>query len=503
MPFRLSSLSPHHATIFLLVFLEYLQSVMVSFSSSYISGGVSAAPEEFSLAAACYATVAVVVILSHRWLVQQLGYRALLRLSLLLFAVGAVLCARCDSVGGLIIGRMVQACGGAAFFTASRVQVLHYQGKERLLALLSMPMGITLGSALAPVLAAYLIGHFNWRAIFWVMLPLTFLVDRVVAHAVPESEPVENEQPDQLHPWSILLLTLGVFMLLFVLERARFDLFDHELSLLTATVVAIGFLLVYLRHEWRRPARLITYEDFSSNRYWLGLCLYFFGYVVVSANNYILPLFLVQGLGFAVQSTGWALGLSGLISVLVVPLQMWVMMKKPFLKPHVLTGLLSLGCFGWLASRFSQDVTLVNVGAVLMLLNGVFMSMILGAAAAGTFRGIQDKVFTHAYQVKNSMREIANAIGVSLATILVQMRSTLHFNRLAESTGSVFPLYGNAGAEADPWNLLQAPGQAVLQRLSLEMTRQSVLMACQDFFWLLCLVGLLGAGWMFVQRRLV
>ena len=34
----------HLATIFLLVALEYLQSGMVSFSSSFISGGIGAAP---------------------------------------------------------------------------------------------------------------------------------------------------------------------------------------------------------------------------------------------------------------------------------------------------------------------------------------------------------------------------------------------------------------------------------------------------------------------------
>jgi len=503
MPFRLSSLSLHHASIFLLVFLEYLQTVMVSFASSYISGGVDAAPEEFSLAAACYATVAVVVILAHRWLVQQLGYRRLLRLSLLAFALGAMVCACSNTVGGLIMGRMIQACGGAAFFTASRVQVLHYQGKDRILALLSMPIGITLATALAPVLAAGLLGWANWRAIFWVMLPLALLVDQVIAHAVPEGEPVENELPDQLHPWSTLLLTLGVFLLLFVLERARFDLFDHELSLFAGIVAGGGLLLLYLWREWRHDAPLISYAQFFSYRYWLGLGMYFFGYIVVSASNYILPLFMVQGLGFAVQTTGWTLGLSGLIALLIIPLQMWLMMRRPFLKPHLLAGMLCLSVFGWMASRLSQDVTLMRIGLILLLLNGLFMPLILGAAAAGTFRGIHDKIFTHAYQVKNSMREIANALGVSLATILVQMRGTLHYSRLAESTRSLLPLYGNAGVSADPWGLLGDPVRPALLRLSAEISRQSVLMSCQDFFWLLCLLGLAGGLWLGVQRRLV
>jgi len=502
MSFRLSSLSLHHASILLIVFLEYLQTIMVSFASSYISGGVDAAPEEFSLAAACYATVAVVAILAHRWLVQQLGYRRLLRLSLLAFAAGAVVCALSDSVTQFIMGRMIQACGGAAFFTASRVQVLHYQGRDRIPAMLSMPVGITLASALAPILASWLVGGYSWRALFWVMLPFTLIVDQVVAHAVPEREPVENEHPDQLHPWGILALTLGVFMLQFVLERSRYDLFSDFLPLFIGTVLAVGLLLGYLWHDWQSASPLITYAQFSSYRYWLGLCMYFFGYLVISTSNYILPLFMVQGLGFAVQTTGWALGLSSLSGLVALSIHFRLMMRWPMLKPYLLVSLLSLFCFGWLTSRFSEEVTLLHIGGVLLLLNGVFMPFALGTAAAGTFRGISDKVFTHAYQVKNSMREVANAMGISLATIIVQMRGNLHYSRLAESTTSIYPNYGNAGSPTDPWGLLDHPSTSALARLSTEVSRQSTLLACQDYFWGLCLVAVVSAVLLSMQKRL-
>lgn len=502
MPFRLSSLSLHHASILLIVFLEYLQTIMVSFASSYISGGVDAAPEEFSLAAACYATVAVVVILAHRWLVQQLGYRRMLRLSLLAFAAGALVCACCNSVSGLILGRMIQASGGAAFFTASRVQVLHYQGRERIPALLSMPVGITLASALAPMLAASLVSNYSWRALFWVMLPLTLLVDQVVARAVPEREPVENEQPDQLHPWGILLLTLGVFMLQFVLERARFDLFADTLPLCIGALLALGLLLAYVRHDWRHRTPLISYAQFSSYHYWFGLGMYFFGYMVISTSNYILPLFMVQGLGFAVQTTGWMLGLTSLAGMVTIFLHFGLMTRWPSMKRYLQLSLLSLLLFGWVASGFTQEVTLWYIGASLLLLNAWFMPFALGTAAAATFRGINDKVFTHAYQVKNSMREVANALGVSVATIVVQMRSSLHYSRLAESTASIYPAYGNPGSPNDPWGLLDHPAPSALSRLSSEISRQATMMACQDYFWGLCAIAVISAVLLLMQRRL-
>jgi MFS transporter, DHA2 family, multidrug resistance protein len=499
---RSPGLSLHHLSILSIVFLEYLQTIMVSFASQYISGGIDASPEEFSLAGASYAAVAVLTILSHRWLVRRLGYRQLLRLSLLSFAGGAAVCALSDTVPMFIAGRMLAATGGAAFFTASRVQVLHYTGKARLPALLAMPIGITLASALAPMLAAALVSLYTWRALFWVMLPLAALVDRIVALAVPQREPVEDEQPDRLHPWGILCLSCGMFMLQFVLERSRYDLFGHPLSLLLLSTVSVSVLLLYFWQEWRSDVPLISYASFASYRYWQGLAVYGFGYLVISSCNVILPIFMVQGLGFALQTTGWVIGLSSLAGIVSLFVHMRLMMRWPFLRRWLAVGFLSLLAFGLAAGALSQEVTLGRIGLILLLLNAVFMPFSLGTAAAGTFRGVNEKVFTHAYQVKNSMREVANATGLSIATILIQMRGTLHYSRLAEHTAELTPWYGGLGSAPDPWGLLSHPGLSDLARLSAEISRQSTLMACQDYFRGLCFVAALALSALLIQRRL-
>ena len=500
---RSSELSLHHLSIFAIVFLEYLQTIMVSFASSYISGGIDAAPEEFSLAAASYAGVAVLTILTHRWLVRRFGYRRLLRLSLLTFAAGAAACALADTVPAFIAGRMLAATGGAAFFTASRVQVLHYDGKARIPALLAMPVGITLASALAPVLAATLVSHFNWRALFWVMLPLIALVDLIVSQAVPQREPAHDEQADALHPWGILSLVLGIFLLQFVLERSRYDLFGHPLSLLGLGALAFGALAIHFWHEWRSNAPLISYAGFASYRYWVGIVVYGCGYLVISSSNVILPIFMVQGLGFALQTTGWAIGLSSLAGVVSLFVHFRLMMRWPFLRRWLAVSSLALLCFGWIAGAMSQEVPLWQISLTMLLLNAFFMPFALGTAAAGTFRGVEDKVFTHAYQVKNSMREVANATGTSVATIMIQMRSSLHYSRLAESTANLTPWYGGSTAGPDPWHLLSHPSMSDLARLSSEISRQATLMACQDYFRGLCVFAVVALLAVLIQRRLV
>jgi DHA2 family multidrug resistance protein len=108
---------------------------MISFASGHISGGIGAAPKEFSLAAATYAGAAILMIWRHRWLAEHLSYRSFVRLSLALFVIGAVLCAAAGNTDEFIAGRFVQALGGSAFFTAARTQVNRFEGAERGLAI--------------------------------------------------------------------------------------------------------------------------------------------------------------------------------------------------------------------------------------------------------------------------------------------------------------------------------------------------------------------------------
>jgi MFS family permease len=479
----------HLLLLALIVFLEYLQSGMVSFSSSYIMGGIGAAPEEFSLAAACYAAVAVVMIFKHRWLVERLGYRVFLCLALLFFALGAIACASADTVAQFIAGRMVQAVGGSAFFTAGRVQVQHYQGRARIRALYCFATGIFVGSGLAPFTAAALLDHVGWRAIFLVMLPLVLLVALMVEHGVPAHEPVEYEQRSRVHLAGTLSLAAGIFLLQFVLERSQYDIFSQRASLLLLGGLAVALIAAFVWHDRSRAEPLIPYHAFANGRYRAGLTLYFFCYLLISASAYMLPVFLVRGLGFTVTSIGWMLSLASLCGLITLTLHLKQLLRDPRIKQYLLFAFAVLFTFGWWMSRMSEEVSQWQLFWPILLNNGVFLAVAQGTAAFGTFRDVDEKVFSQAYQVKNVLREVANATGVSIATILLQMRSTLHYQRLAESV--------------DPLGQWRGAPMARLAELAGLISRQATLMACQDYFWGLCVVALAAATVAMWQRRLV
>lgn len=479
--------------IALMVALEFVQNGIVSFSAAYISGGVGAAPEEFSLVAAVYAGTAIVMISMHRWLVDHLGYRTFIRASLLLFALGALACALADGVRELIIGRVIQALGGSAFFTAARMQVNRFPGPERVEAIRYLVYGLIGGSAMAPWLASLLLSHASWPAVFLGPLLLVFPV--AILSELTLEERLAGGSRARLHPGSMLLLAGAAFGLQYAVERAPYDFYSDGIRIGLCVLLALPCLLFYCRSQYGRAHALLPFDRFMSDRYVAGLLFYGICYLVLSSCNYMLPVTLQRGLGFPVLSTGMILSVTSLVSVVMALGHIVLVRRFPMQRKYLVAAFAMLAFFGMDLSRISPDISLWQLVPPLLAL-AAFSAIGQGTAGLNTFVGLDDAVFSQAYQTKNMLRELLNSSGISLATVLLQARTTVHYTRIAEriDDGSLI------------WGGLEVPragssGLAAWQQLAGQVTQQSTLMACLDFFFL---IGCLGTGCVLLsmlQRR--
>jgi MFS family permease len=485
-------------TILVLASVEFLQNAMVSFSSAYISGGVDAAPEEFSLAAAVYAGTAIMMIAMHRWLVEQLGYRQFMRASLLIFSLGALLCANADTPTGLILGRLVQAIGGAAFFTGARVQVNRFKGPARGVSIRFMAGGLIGGASLGAWVASMMLEHATWRALFIAPLPL------VAVAAVLCELSLENRVPharrSHPHPIGTMMLTGMILCAQYLLERSQYDFFAQPVHLAVLLACAAVGLYGFMRAEFNRPRALLPLERFSGGRFAAGITLYALCYLVLSSTGYMLPVLLQRGLGFPVLATGTLLSGAALLGVVASLIHIVMIPRFPSQRKYLLLAFSSLAVFGFTMSSASPQVDLWHFIWPLIAY-AMFGSFAQGTAALNSFSQIGEDVFSEAYQAKNMMRELVNSTGISLATLILQSRSTLHYSRIVERIDVAHLDPQSAGPFI---GLIADPTQpALLQQLAAAVTQQATLMACLDFFFALgC--GALVLGTIFVlQRKIV
>jgi DHA1 family bicyclomycin/chloramphenicol resistance-like MFS transporter len=127
--------------------------------------GVSTGMAQLALSLSILANA--IATLSYGPLSDRFGRRPVVLGGLSLFVVGSLMCTVAPTIGLLILGRIVQAAGGAAGMVIARAIVRDLYDRDRAAAAIAyLTMAMVVAPMLAPSVGAILMGLSDWRAIF-------------------------------------------------------------------------------------------------------------------------------------------------------------------------------------------------------------------------------------------------------------------------------------------------------------------------------------------------
>jgi len=497
-----------YAMIFLLSLVEFLQSGMTAFAAAPIMGETGIGPEEFSLIAAVYASLAIVGISMHRWLVERIGGRRFIQAAAAVSMLGAVLCAMSQAFHGFLAGRAVMALGGGVFFTACRM-IIHHRlaGPQRFAGIRCLASGLAIGISAAPWLASLAVSNDTWSAMYWGIAALAALIF-VLAGFTLDARPMAvggAAQPGV--QWrQQLLLAISSFLLLYALQRFYYDFGSVALGdALVLAGAAVG-LLVYLRQQHRETLPLLRVREMLRARYLAGLALFFFAYVMLGANNAVIPAMLQGTLGFAWSTVGQieAIGLGMALLTWLVTSRL--LPRHPAPRKFLVVGFLALALFGVMMTRINTGANLWSNVLPALAFNSIFLLTVLPVTAMQTFREMErdESLFSNAQQLKNMMSQAAIAIGITLATIGQQWRTALHYSGLSAQINAGNPIYNATSQQLQQaLESTMTPAESAkiaLARVAQLLAQQSAMLANIDHFGLIAILGMLGIGVMMVQK---
>jgi len=151
-------------------------------------------------------------------------------------------------------------------------------------------------------------------------------------------------------------------------------------------------------------------------------------------------------------------------------------------------GMMFLAGYGLLMSGLNGEATMGRIAAIL-LCNGAFMTVFIMAVAQGTFGAVEPGAFSHAYQTKNIIRQLALSSAVSVSTVFIQGRNALHYNRLIERFDAGGPWLADAVRQLRT-ALPAIDPQSAVGLLGAELSRQTLMLSCLEFYRLEMWVGL-------------
>ena len=128
---------------------------------------------------------------------DRLGRRRVFQLGLLLFTLGSLLCGLAPSLAWLVVFRVLQAVGGSMLnpVALSIISNTFPDPRERARALGFWGATFGLSMALGPVLGGLLV-PLDWRAIFWINVPVGIAAFVLAQKYIPESRAPRTRRVD-------------------------------------------------------------------------------------------------------------------------------------------------------------------------------------------------------------------------------------------------------------------------------------------------------------------
>lgn len=438
-----------------------------------MQGDLSAGIDQISWVITASVVASALGIPPCAWLAGRFGRRRVMVVSMLLFSVCSGLVGLADSLGGVVLFRILQSLVGAPIVALSQATIIDvFPEEERGSAIAGWSMGVLVGWVMAPSLGAYIGELHSWRVIFFLLLPIG-----LVGAAAPLLTDETDRQPDQPFDW-MGFATISVFLvaLLIVLNRGqREDWFESD-QIVWLTVTGGIALYGFVIHTTRTAHPFIRWRIFKDWNYSLGILIVFVYASLSLAPLVMIPTMLAELKGLELLTTGVILiprGVSQVFGLLFIG----YLIRKFDPRAVTVVGWLLFAAGGWPMANYNLNIGLWDV-VWPNLVQGFAQSLMLVPATMLLYANLTRELRIDAAAVMQLTYSLASSVGVALSvTFLTRTSQVTHEELAAEVIPSneifYFPQYA--------W--VDFDSVASLSAMEAEITQQALMIGYVNVFW--------------------
>mgnify|MGYP003489152496 FL=1 len=157
-------------------FLVPVNSTMITIGLASITETFSTTLTNVSWVVTIYLIIMIVTQPIAGKLGDMYGNRNMFLIGLALFLIASIVCIYAQNLTMLIIGRAIQAIGGALISPNGTAILRFITPKEQLAKVFGLfGFSMSIGAAIGPLLGAFLINTWDWHSTFWINIPLATL----------------------------------------------------------------------------------------------------------------------------------------------------------------------------------------------------------------------------------------------------------------------------------------------------------------------------------------
>ena len=343
------------------------------------------------------------------FLIQKFTTRAMFLAAIGIFVAGTLICALAPIYPVLLVGRVVQAASGGMIMPLMQTILFAiFPRHKRGTAMGTFGLVIAFAPAIGPSLSGWIVDHFPWQVLFWMMLPISIVV-LVVAYFILQNVTERTFPP--LDVSSIILSSVGFGGLLYGFGAAG-DSGWASLQVLAPLIIgAIGLVFFVLRQlkldEPILELRVLRYPMFTLNTV-LGMCVF----ITLIGGMLILPLYMQNMSDFTAMESGLVLLPGAVLMGLMSPItgRIFDAVGAKWLS---IIGFTLLTITTFMFTVLTVDTSFTYLAAV-NTVRVVSVSMVMMPVTTAALNQLPQRLVPHGAALNNTMRQVASSIGTAV-----------------------------------------------------------------------------------------
>ena len=449
-----------------------------------IRGTMSVSQDEASWSITLNLVAAAVATPLTGWLAGRCGWRALMFGTILGFTISSFLCAIAPNLESLILFRIGQGIFGAPIMPLGQAIILSsFPRHLQPTAIVLWGVGAVFGPVVGPVIGSIMAELYDWRAAFFILVPVGVLTLACTWFALSSHNRGERKNFDWV---GFFALSLAIIALQLIFDRGhRLDWFDSNI-ITFLTIMGLLSFWVFLVHCFFAKNPFVDMRIFLDRNFSLGTLisfvmgtLAFTGLVLFPSLLHDLREYPDSLIGILVGSRGFG---NWIAFLMIIPL------TKSAPRASLGAGLLIQAYASFMMAQFDINLTNFDIIWTNMLL-GFGQSIAFTPMAILAFSTLPKNKITEGTTVFTLMRNFGSSIFISLSVLVLLRSTSQNYSSISENL-SLFHKGHNIPALPSIWQLDDLSG---LFELSGEIIRQASMIGYINSFHLMAYAALLAA----------
>lgn len=359
---------------------------------------------------------------------DMLGRKRLYSVGFAVFTVGLVLSAMSQTIGQLIIFRVLQGIGqGMMVATSNAIVVAAFPDSERGKALGINGALVGVGLASGPILGGLILEFLGWRAIFWTRIPVSII--GLLAALLLLRPDVKNNIRQPFDYIGTIALTLGLSCLLLFINRAPLEGISAGVMILG--IVSIVALVSFVIIEKRATFPVFDFSLLTQRLFSMAVASATLHFVAQAAFLFLMPFYLLQGLGLRPIEAGPVLMCLPVTRLFVSPVS-GILSDRLQTRTISTLGLIIMAGGYLVLMNLDQGSSLMQIVPGL-LLAGIGSSIFLPPNNSVVMGSVPRERLGMASAVIPVVRHVGMSLGITLIGTLYSIRENAHRDILSSA----------------------------------------------------------------------